>query len=344
MISEVNSKFIDRSLLDRTKNRARRLSLVACFAFVAAGFVSFAHGDIVERIVAIVNDEIVTLTDLNKYADRLRSGGLVDDLLVPDDATRESLLKDREKLLNKMIDEKVIDSEVKKQNLAVPIERVEQEIRAIAKKNNVSRDELKSALQERGISFSQYQDFIKTGLERQSLIEKAITSRIKLSEDDVMAAYTSSNGASTEQAYEYTLSHIYFQSQKGGPAAAKNRAEQVLKKLREGANFESLAAEASEDTAFEQGGLLGIFKTGELQKDLEDVVKKLNTGEFTGVLPTHGGFHITRVNKKRLIPDPRTEKDREKIRASLYEKAYKKQFQSWLEQLRQDAFIRINQQ
>ncbi len=317
----------------------KRLAVLGIFFFSLS-----ATAEIVERIVAIVNDDIITLSDLNKYADRLKSGGLVDDMLVPDDATRELLLKDREKLLQKVIEERVIDSEVKKQNLTVPIEKVESEIRSIAKKNNVSRDELKAALLERGISFSQYQDFIKTGLERQGLIEKAITSRIKISEDDVMSAYTTEHGASNEQAFEYTISHILFLEQKGGATAAKGRAEKIYQKLREGVEFERLAADASEDPGFEQGGLIGVFKTGELQKSLESAIAKLTAGEFSGVMATPGGFHIVKVNKKKMIADPRTEKDREKIRGQLYERAYKKQFRSWLEQLRQDAFVRINPQ
>ena len=302
------------------------------------------RAEIVERIVAIVNDDIITLSDLNKYAERLKSGGLVDDMLIPDDATRELLLKDREKLLQKVIEERVIDSEVKKQNMSVPIEKVESEIRSIAKKNNVSRDELKAALLERGISFSHYQDFIKTGLERQSLVERAITSRIKISEDDVMSAFTSQHGVSSEQAFEFTISHILFVEQKGGSAAAKGRAEKAYQKLRAGAEFERLAADSSEDPRFEQGGLIGVFKTGELQKNLENTIAKLSAGEFSGVLPTPGGFHLVKLNKKKMIADPRTEKDREKIRGQLYERAYKNQFRSWLEQLRQDAFVRINTQ
>jgi len=303
-----------------------------------------AHADVIERIVAIVNDDVITLSDMEKFSDRLRGGGLTDDLLIPDEATKQDVLKNREKLLQKMIDEKIIDSEVKRQSLSVPIERVEQEIRSIAKRNNVSRDDLKAALKERGIDFAQYQNFIKTGLERQSLIEKAVTSRIKITEDDVLAAYQAQTQNTEGQAFEYTLSHIYFQAakDKGGAPAAHARAEAVLKKLKDGTAFEKLASEASEDPAFETGGMLGVFKPGELNRDLEQNVQKLGVGENTGVLPTQGGFHIVKLVRKRLISDPRTEGAREKIRAELYERVYKKQFQSWLEQLRQDAFVRIN--
>jgi len=85
-----------------------------------------------------------------------------------------------------------------------------------------------------------------------------------------------------------------------------------------------------------------VFHTGELQKELDNAIQKLSPGEWTSVLPTAGGFHIVKVVKKKIIADPRTEKDRERIRADLYEKAFKRQLASWLEQLRQDAFIRIN--
>jgi peptidyl-prolyl cis-trans isomerase SurA len=313
------------------------------FALFFATLISvYASAETVERIVAVVNDEIIAQTDVDKYAARLKTGGLADDLLIPDEATKQSLLKDRAKLLETMINAKVIDSEVKKQNMSVPIEKVEQEIRKVAKNNNVSRDELKSALLDRGIPFSDYQDFIKTGLERQSLVEKAIASRIKISEDDVISAYSARTGNSEQQAFEYTLAHIYFDSSKGGAKAARQRADEALAKLKSGVAWEREAADASEDPGYEQGGLLGVFKTGELQKDLDAAVSKLQPNEMTGVITANGGFEIVKVLKKKLIADPRTEKDREKIRAELYETAFKKQLHDWLEQLRLDAFVRIN--
>ncbi|MES2856133.1 MAG: peptidylprolyl isomerase [Bdellovibrionota bacterium] len=322
--------------------RASVLSLLVSLIFSSALISQNVGAETVERIVAIVNDEIITQSDLQRYEDRLKGGGLTDDLLIPDEATKQALVKDREKILQKMIDERVIDSEVKKQSMSVTVERVEQEIRGIARKNGVGREELKAALQERGIAFSEYQDFIKTGLERQGLIERAITSRIKISEDDVMSAYASRGGSSGDQAYEYTLSHIVFLSSKGGAAAAKARAQENLVRLKGGQSFERLAPDVSEDPAFEQGGLLGVFKTGEINKDLEKSIIGVPAGEITGVVAMQGGFQIVKVNKKRLIPDPRTEKERERIRAELYEKSFKRQLQNWLEQLRRDAFIRIN--
>jgi peptidyl-prolyl cis-trans isomerase SurA len=317
----------------------KKLSVVFVIALILT---TNARAELIERIVAIVNSEIITLTDINSYAERLRGGGLTDDLLIPDDATKQAILADKEKLLQTMISERLIDSEVKRQNLQVPVEKVEQEVRSIARRNNITRDQLKDAITQRGVSFSQYQDFIKTGLERQSLIERAVTSKIKITEQDVLNLYAQNNKGSSTQAYEYTLAHALFLKEKGGATAARARAQNFLKRLNEGGNFEKLAGEMSEDPNFEAGGLLGTFKTGEFLADLEKEAKDLSSGQVSGLIETKTGFHILKVLNKKLIPDPKYDLEKEKLQQSLYEQAYKRQLQSWLEQLRQDAFLRIN--
>jgi len=315
------------------KNLISRLLLVLLCLMLA----EMAPAEIIERIVAVINDEIITLTDLDKYLEKLKSGGLTDDLLIPNDAAKQEMLKDRKKLLQTMIDEKIIDSEVKRQKLEVPIERVEQEVRAIAKRNEISRD-----VEEKGIKFSQYQDFIKTGLERHSLIDHAILSKIKISEDDVLAQYSAIHGEAADQSFEYTVAHILFLLEKGGQKKAHERAEIVLNKLKSGEDFDRLASEYSEDPNFSSGGLLGTFKTGEFSKELEQVVSKMSLGDTSRIVQTKAGLHILKLIKKKLVPDPKIEKAKDEIRGQLYDKAYKKQFQAWLEQVRNEAFIRIN--
>ena len=98
----------------------------------------------------------------------------------------------------------------------------------------------------------------------------------------------------------------------------------------------------SEDPNFEPGGLLGTFKSGEFLADLENAAKNLSAGQTSGLVETRDGFHVLKVLNKKLIPDPKYEQEKEKLQQTLYEQAYKRQLQSWLEQLRQDAFIRIN--
>lgn len=300
-------------------------------------------GDLVDEIAVIVNEEIIALSDIAEFQSKLKTGGLIDDQLVPDEATKQALIKDRDLAVKKLIDARLIDAEVKKQGLTIPIERVEQEIRAIAKKNRMERDDLKNALLERGTSFAAYQDFIKTGLERQSLVEKAVTSKIKISEDDVLAAMIAKGRASDSQAFEYSLAHIYFlNSKSGGADGARSRAQEALLKLKEGVPFDRVAADFSEDPNFDVGGVLGTFKTGELSPDLEKAIVKLAPGEWTQPLPAAGGVHIVRLIKRRLIPDPTTEREKDKTRAELGEARFRRQYDIWLDLLRSEASIRVN--
>ncbi len=321
---------------------SKKLSTSFLVLLLSLFVVHKGSAEIIERVVAIINDEVVTLTDVDKYEQKLKAGGLTDDLLIPSEAVKQELLKDKKKLLQTMIDEKIIDSEVKRQKLEVPIERVEQEVRSIAKRNDISRDDLKKAVEEKGIKFSTYQDFIKTGLERHSLIDRAILSKIKISEDDVMSEYARLHGDSADQNFEFTLAHILFLIEKGGITKAQERAALVLGKLRAGEDFDRMASEYSEDPNYSSGGVLGTFKSGEFSKEFDSTVQKMNVGDVSKVVQTKAGLHILKLLKKKLIPDPKIEKAKDEIRGQLYDKAYKKQFQAWLEQVRSEAFIRVN--
>ena len=305
-------------------------SLLICFS---------AQAEIIESVVAIINGSIITKTDMVKYRDRLKGGTIVDDLL--GDNTQE-LLKDPKALLKHMIDERIVDDEVKKQSLSITIERVEQEINSIQSRNGINREQLKEALKKEGTNFSDYQDFIKKRIERQSVIEKAITSKIKISDEDVIAAYEAKNNTLSATSAEYKISHILFREGKRSDAEQLKRANEVMDKLRKGGSFEALASQYSEDPGFNEGGYLGTFKSGESLKSIEDAVKTLAPGEYTGPVKTKLGYHILKLLERHVVADSEFEKKKEQVRNELYQKAFVKQFQFWLDQKRQEAFIRVN--
>jgi len=304
-------------------------------------FAAIAWAKPVDKIVAIVNDQIISQTDVDKFRKKLNSSGLVDDALLKlNDSS--SLQKDRNALLNHLIDEKLIDSEVKRKGLEVTIERVEQEIRNIAKGNGISRAQLQDALKAKGVTISQYQDFIKTSLERQGLIEREVTNKIRISDEDISSYYLSKKGPSGAQIFEYTIAHIVFSPKTGGDEGALKRAQGVEEKIKGGQSFEKLAEQFSEDPNFTKGGLLGTLKAGEMAKEFEEAVKKLSPGEVSPVVKTANGFHLIKITKRTLISDPKLDEQREDIRRQLYADAFKRQFRLWLNQRRDESFIKIN--
>lgn len=296
---------------------------------------------VVDKIVAIVNDQIVTESDAEAFKKSLSNGGMMDDALMSM-VDPKKLLNDRDALLNYLIDEKVLDSEVKKKNLEVTVERVEQEIRDIMKKRGVNRDQLREVLQQRGISMSQYQDYIKTSLERHALIDKEVSSKIRISDEDVASYFTAQKGSSKNQSYEYTVAHILVIPKKGKEEAAKTKANAAYERLKAGESFETIAEQYSEDPNFSKGGLLGTFATGEMRGDIEGAVKRLQAGEFSPVVKTKSGFTIFKVLKRTLVADPKMEAQKSEIQATLFGDAFKKQFKAWLQERREEAFVKIN--
>lgn len=310
------------------------------FFLILLSLHSPAHCEVIERVSAIVNDQIILLSDIEKYRSHLSKGGMIDDLLVTDP---KAILSDRQKLIDLMINEKLIDSEVQKQGLTVTVERVEQEIQNIAKSNGISKSQLRQALKEQGVDFADYQLFIKRRIERHSLVERMITSKIRISEEDIAAYYIQTKGPQAgRETFQYKLSHILFVPKGGDVEGAEARAKSVLEKLNSGKSFETLASQYSEDPNFSPGGALGTFKSGESLPEIEKNVSRLSVNQTTDVIRTRVGFHIVKLLEKTLIPSPDFEQNKAKIQAYLAEQAFKKQFAFWVSQKRQEAFIRVN--
>lgn len=307
----------------------------------AALFSVSTYAQMVDRVVAVVNSEIVTDSDLKSFNKKVEQSGMIDDLLLF--GQNQGVLKNNRNVqLSYLISEKILDSEIKRLNLSVTLERVEQEIRDIAKRNGATRADLLNAIKAQGMSASDYQDFIKTRIERQSLIEQEISSKIRVSDEDVMAQFTKAHPNSDAGIPEFTLAHIVFNSKKGGLEAAQKRAEAALTRLRGGESFETVAEQTSEDSNFANGGLLGTFKAGEFNREMELAIQGLQAGEISKVLPTRGGVHIVKVLSRRMISDPRFDAEKEKIRSQLFEVAFQKHFKSWLDAKREESFVRIN--
>ncbi len=306
------------------------------FVFLLVG--SVAAAEVIEKIVAVVNDEIITLSDINKYRSQLKKGKFLDETVL---ANKDKLLKDEDALIKHLIDEKIIDSAVKQMGLAMTVEKVEQEIESIARRNKISTGDLRSEIKKEGVSFSEYQNFVKQRLERQALIERAVTSKIKITDEEVQAYYLTKHKGPNAESYEYTLAHILI-SDKSGPDAAKKKTDDLEKRLRNGEGFESLAAQFSEDPNFTAGGFLGTFKSGEFLSELEAGVKNIPIGGLSAPVKTKLGYHILKVLNKKIISDPKFEAQKENIRNLLYKDAFSNQFNFWLEQERASAFVKIN--
>ena len=302
---------------------------------------SLSHAEIVDKVVAIVNDDIITSSDILKFQKNAEKQGFIDDFLLLNTSVGQ-LKGDGKLMLDYLINEKIVDGEIKRLNLSVTSERVEQEIRDIAKRNGASRADLLTAIKNQGMSVSEYQNFLKTRIERQSLIESEISSKIRISDEEIEAEFVRQNPTQKVGISEYKLAQILFNPKKGGLDSALARAQTVLKKIRSGQSFEEAAEQNSEDPNFSSGGLLGTFKAGEFSRDIEAAVESLEPNNISDVVITRSGVYIFKLLARRTVRDQAYEKASERVRAFLFERSFQKHFKSWLELKRDQALVTVN--
>ena len=317
--------------------RGQKISLAL---ILLTGF--YARAKIVDRVVAVVNDNAITQSDINLFKKRLKTHGLIDEGLLSL-FNQAKLEKSEAADVQYLIDQKIIDSEVAAKGIITPIEQVDAEINNIAQNRGITLHQLKKALKNQGVSYAQYQNFVRTSMERQTLLEREVTSKITVSEDEIDAFYANQKHGKNPLVYEYTLSHIFFADSNGGAAAAKARAEQVEKKLNDGIPFTTLAAQYSEDTHYNQdAGRFGTYRLSDLNPKIRTILAPLSTGEISSVVKMADGYHIFRVDQKTLVPSPDLEAKQNAIRRYLMGVYFKRQFRVWLNKKRAESFVHIN--
>jgi peptidyl-prolyl cis-trans isomerase SurA len=314
-------------------------TIAVCLSFC---FALTAQSEVIDRIIAIVGTKPILQSELKDLRFHLKSTGLIDEALISMYDSKELLSNDRA-ALNYLIDGAILDQMVDRNGVVIPVEQIENEIRSIAQKRGLDKNELRQALQSQKITYSFYQDFIKTTMARSQIIQKEISSKIKITDEEVNSLYVSKFGQSKALVYEYTLNAIYFDASKGGLTAAQSRADEVSKKLAAAPErFDSFASQFSEDANFAQGGLFGTFKASDFNADVEKVIRPMSLGDISAPTKMPDGYRIFKVTKKSLVASSDLERRKPEIIGYLSNIAFQKQFRIWLDANRSESFVRLN--
>ncbi len=323
----------------------RKIPFAALFMSVLLLMLSgSAFGVIVDRIVAVVNDKVITLYELEKKAAPLLHKYITPDMS-PDqqEMTRQQIFA---QVLPQLIDDVLVQEEIESKGLTATDQEVEQAIQNICDQNGITRDEFAEKLATQGYTLDKYKEQIKQQIERSRLIQSEVKSKIVVTDEDIMNEYASSNGGSSYDGPYYDLSLINIapddpedpESRK----AAEERAVEAYKKLRDGTPFAEVAAEYSSLPSAAEGGKLGRFSADEMDPFIRDIILKLKPGEFSKVIDMPSGFQIFKldgISSTQKVDVPEDEK--EEIRKRLYNEKMEERFQEWLDDLRAKSAIKI---
>jgi peptidyl-prolyl cis-trans isomerase SurA len=298
--------------------------------------------EVVTGIAAVVNDEIITIYELNKeYARVAREEEKKGPL------TQAAANKLRADVLSAMIDKKLIDMKIKELNIVVSEEEVRQSIEEVKKQNKLSQDALIAALLTQGLTFDQYKAQMKEQLERLRLMSQEVKSKIQVTERETLEYYEA-NKAQFREENTYRARHIFFKVEKNASSdqikKVMAKAASVIAEARTTTDFAGLAKKYSDDpNAATDGGDLGTFKKGDMLPEIESAVINMTPGEVSDLVTTPAGFHIIKLEEKSMDKIKPFESVKGAIDELLYRKKSEERFTQWVEELRKSATIEIKQ-
>ena len=299
--------------------------------------------NVTNAIVAVVNDDIITLHDVNKEA--LPALNEAEKKAALNDAARSLI---RHTALDRLIEKKLTEQKIKELSIRVSEEEVRQAIDDVRKQNNIPTQEaLVAALAGQGLSFDQYRAQLQEQIEKLKLVSMEVRAKVQVTESEMREYYAASLAKYTEDE-SFRARHIFFKA--GGKSSpeeiqrSKTTALAVLADARGGKDFAELAKKFSEDPAARKdGGDLGSFKKGDMQPELEKTILSLKPGEVSELVATPIGFHIIKLETRVTGTTKPFESVKSDIEEILYRKKSEERFSQWVKDLRGKASVEIRE-
>ncbi len=298
---------------------------------------------VLNAIAAIVNDEVVTLHEVNREAlpviREAEKKGVVDD------STRSQI---RRAALEHLVEKKLIDQKVRELGVKVSDEEIRQAIDDVKRQNNIASQEvLVKALASQGLTFDQYRSQLQEQIERLKLVSIEVRSKIQVGETE-MREYYEANRAKYSEEETFRASHIFFKTSEKAPAddikRTMNTALMVLAEAKSGKDFAELAKSYSEDPAARKdGGALGTFKKGDMMPELETAILAMKPGDVSELVYTTSGFHIVKLEERNSGKLKPFESVKSEIEEALYRKKSEERFSQWAKDLRGKASIEMKE-
>ena len=297
---------------------------------------------VVDRIVAVVNDEIITLFDLNNTLKPYEAN--IEALGYTPEKKRETLFKLRSDLLNQLINEKLADQQIKKNNIKVSTKEIDMAIERIKETRSYTDEDLRAGLAQQGLTMEEYRENLKQQLLRTNLVNREVKSKIVVTNEEI-EEYFNAHRDKYAGATKYHIWNIAIRLSPYADASEKQSArgkmEAILDQLKQGRAFETLATETPNAPGMPEGSDLGLYELDELSPDLQDVVGKMKAGEYSSLLTSDNGYQIIYI-KEALATDPKAIADvKAEIQDILYEQGVNNRYNDWLSELRKRSHIKI---
>jgi len=316
----------------------RRVSVIFLFmSFISiAGF--SVNGDTLEGIYAIVNDEIITYSEISNF-----EKGMMIELQNRFSGAElaAEIKKMKSNLLDLVIGRKVLLSKAREKNYDMN-QYLDMVIKEIMKRNNMAtRDDLVQALNSQGISYDEFKEQRLEQLMQEKFIQESLGSRIMVDTSEIMAYYKD-NAEQYRTPARYKLNCVflnkdhYFTKQ-----SLIDKRKEISDRLAESGDFIKIAEEFSELEGTEKKYELGTFSKGELDPNIEKTAAKLAINAYSDWIDTPNGWYIIQLADKTESKLKEYKSVKKEIENFLYEKKRQKEIKLLVEELKKESYIKI---
>ena len=287
-----------------------------------------ARAEVVDEVVAVVNSEVITRSELLRVAQVNFSNA---------DPSRYR------EVLEKLIDQKLIDQATKDMPIKVSEKEIDAMIQGLKENNKITDDQLKDALRQQGLTWEEYRNEISEGIRRNQVIAQMLRSQISVNDTEIKDYYQKHSDDFFEPA-QVKLEQIFFpvpdQATPEKKKAVSQSAEESLKKIKSGEDFQKVAQGLNlpeNNTSCD----VGMYKKGELMNTLDQEAFALKPGEMSNVISTNKGYCIIRVLERSEEKTKKIEEVNGAISNYLFQQKMEDKLQEWLQELRTNAYIDI---
>jgi peptidyl-prolyl cis-trans isomerase SurA len=311
---------------------------LALAGLLGAASPAVAGQQVVEEIVAVVNDDIITLSDYRQdYA--LRINDLRAQQLPADQFDKQVEILKKE-LLNLMIMDILLLQKAKELGLNVQ-EQLKAMIEKLKTDNNIASDaDFRRAVEQQGIPYEMWLRQYEEGMMRQGVLYTEVERAIVL-EDSEVVQYYKKNPAEFTVPTEYKLSAIFIAGEGRSAEELETLKAGVDAKLKSGTSFTDAAAELSDPPMKEAKGELGSFKAGELEAALEEPVKAIKAGETTAWIANKGNWWLLHLVEKKDSYVKTFEDARKEVEERIYNEKRAVKSEAFIKTLREQGYVKI---
>jgi parvulin-like peptidyl-prolyl isomerase len=315
------------------RSRLEPLRLAAALLVLAG----LASGQVVEEIVAIVNDDVITRSEFKAYHDSVYQ-------MLRSQFQGEEFDKQYERVKVGMLDTMITDllllQMAKKRQFNVG-EEVKNYIDRLKRENNIETDaQFQQALLQQGIPYDQFIRQIEENILRQFIVSQEVDRSISVDETEGVNYYKLNQSEFVEPE-EYKLRGIYLSTGDRSAEEIESRKTEISEKVNSGADFTALASELGDSPLKENQGDLGFIKKGELDKTLEEAVIQLKPGDITTWIQAKNGWYLLKLEEKKESRQKPYDEVKKEIWEKLFAQKRTKKLEEFLKSLKAKNYIKI---